>query len=145
MTLTERLTFEDQLDALADTFRAKLTDRTRDRYFEHLNDLALPVLVSAMQRAGRDGDKFPVPKTLRQLAQCEARKARDSQTKRAQAQMIEAGVDAPGPHCDACDDYGWIYMKVYPSIYGGEVEVSQVRRCACWATNPVKLARETLG
>jgi hypothetical protein len=143
MTLHERLTFERNLEALADVFGVRLTDGRRDGYWEALADLGYEAVEAAMSRAKQRAQRFPVPAQIRELAQSLASEERGREMAHAAAQAAAAGeLPQEGPHCSACDDTGWIRSLYKPAIYGG-VEVSRVRRCHCWSTNPVRIARNT--
>lgn len=109
--------FKHLIDPLVVALRGDFDLPTWTVYFRALEDVPVPLLASAVERAAKSAIFMPKPGELRQFAE-EARRA-----------LLQAHPFEP---CAMCSQQGWMETEI-----NGE---RRMVRCQCWAVHQRKLA-----
>lgn len=135
MTVDRRLeTWTEVMAKLGVAFDKVLDQPQLDLYWEQLRDIQPPdLLLSAATKWIHEQSRFPRIADLRDYC---------DRCKPPARRLIAASLDGePTYHCLKCEDRegAWEPFTKFVDLYG--CEVSYVRRCSCYDSNPVHRAR----
>ncbi|MEK9726099.1 MAG: hypothetical protein VW405_21785 [Rhodospirillaceae bacterium] len=129
----------------------RFAPKSLQTHWEALQDIPLSALEAGITRSQRTRDDFPSPAQLREDIDAATRTdtafvaGADARVRPLEA-PVELGALPTGTViramsdfiyvCDTCRDTGWDEVRAH-----GAHGHATVRKCACWSTNPVLIAK----